>query len=846
MSTLTTADAFEQPVKKPWALPQGLEAVLENWQSDPKVWRQVACYEHFAPQSAQRASLPTELNEGLRRALALRGIETLYSHQAQAFEHAAAGRDVVIATPTASGKSLSYNLPILQRLATEASACALYVFPTKALARDQEESLRGLVGDAGLGHGCITYDGDTPGDARRAARQRSGLLLTNPDMLHSGILPHHAGWARLLSSLRYVVLDELHTYRGVFGSHLANVLRRLQRVARFHGANPTFLFTSATIGNPQEHASRLLGRPVELVAASGAPTGPRSFMLYNPPVINAELGIRASYIKSAVALSADLICAGVPTLVFGQSRNSVETMLKYLRDRLQRWQIDPATVVAYRGGYLPAERRRIEAGLRSGELRAVVATQALELGIDIGGLDAVVCAGYPGTVAGMWQRFGRAGRRNHRSLALLVTSSAPLDQYVAHDPRYLVGAPVEQARIDPQNIEILVQHLKCAAFELPFSVGGVPKDAAQGTNVENSNDESFGDLPPAALHEALDYLAKQRILHAVAEGSGRTIYHWISDAYPANQVGLRSPGWDNFVIVDLSVDRVIAEMDWRSVHTMLHEQAIYQHDAEQYQVERLDFEQHKAFVRKVKPDYYTDAMTYTKLAVLETEQSEILALSVSPMHTEKKPPLAHDEEALLCCGLGEVKVEATVVGYKKIRFHSHENVGYGEVHLPPMQMHTSAFWLTFAESLVVSQDYPRAVVVEALRGVGNAMHTAAVVGLMVDPHDLGRTLGDRADGQQPPGKGQQGTGPHFSPTLFLYDCIPGGIGLAPRLFEERAALLRRTRQLIEACSCARGCPACIGPQIGTDLNHEAIGVPTPPWKALALRLMTAVGVAPLH
>ena len=789
-------------VEEPWVRPKGAAEVLERWRSGG-TWRNVTWSHRVEPHEASLTAMPRALAPALHKALQQRGICELYSHQARAFELASQGKHLVVATPTASGKSLCYNLPILQSLASDPSATALYLFPTKALARDQEEALRALMRDADLSVGAITYDGDTPNDARRAARQRAGVLLSNPDMLHAGIMPHHAGWARLFSNLKYVVIDELHSYRGVFGSHLANVIRRLQRIARFHGSSPTFLFASATIGNPSEHASRICGAPVELIDQSGAPTGQRQLVVYNPPVVNAELGIRQSYIKTAVRLTQDLVRAGVPTLVFGNSRNGVEVMLKYLRDKLARDQIDPSAIHAYRGGYLPQTRRRIEAALRAGEIRCVVATNALELGIDIGALDAVVCAGYPGTMAGLWQRFGRAGRRRDLSLAVLVSSSNPVDQYMARHPRQLVSAPIEHARIDPDNIEILIQHLKCAAFELPFEP-----------------DDVYGDVPDDALGEALDYLADNGVVHPSSTSAG-SIYHWASDSYPANNVSLRSASWDNFVIIDLDGNRTIAEMDWRSTHTMLHEQAIYQHEGGQYQVERLDFDNHKAFVRRVKPDYYTTAMTHSKVAVLEEDQRATVELGEVPLDA----------------ALGDVSVIEKVVGYKKIKFHSHENVGYGEVHLPEMQKHTTAYWLTFPEDFVQSQPEPRAVVVDALRGLSKAMHLVGAVGLMIDPRDLGRTLGSRNEDEAPPGKGQ---GPGFDPTIFLYDTVAGGIGLASRLFEEREELLRRARHLIESCACEEGCPGCIGPDASGDDEPEAAR------KRLVLGLLDAVGVSATH
>ncbi|HYO74523.1 MAG TPA: DEAD/DEAH box helicase, partial [Archangium sp.] len=600
--------AFTGSRRKPWTGPRGLDAVLHGWREDRQLSPHFVLDEVTPARVGAYAPIPAEVAPQVREALQRRGIEQLFSHQAEAYQLARSGRSLVIATPTASGKSLCYNLPLLDRFAREPGARALYLFPTKALSRDQEESLRVFMREAGLEHGAITFDGDTPGDARRAARERSGVVLTNPDMLHTGILPHHANWARLFSNLRYVVIDELHTYRGVFGSHLANVLRRLQRVAAFHGSSPVFVLASATIGNPKAHAERMLGREVALVSESGAPAGERRVMVYNPPVVNAELGIRASYLKSAVRLVSDLVRAEVSTLLFGQSRNNIEVMLKYLRDQFIADKMDPNLIQGYRGGYLPGTRRATEAAMRAGEVRCVVATNALELGIDIGSLDAVVCAGYPGSVAALMQRFGRAGRRGAGSLALLVTSSAPLDQYLAGDPRSLTGAPVEHARIDPDNVEILVQHLKCAAFELPFEEG-----------------DTFGDVPAESTADALGYLAQHEVVHPTPGAEGKRMFHWSADAYPANHVSLRSVGWDNVVIIELGTDRTLAEMDFRSAHTMLHEQAIYQHEAEQYQVERFDYENHKAYVRKVAPDYFTDAMTYVRVNVIQEDQGAAMS-----------------------------------------------------------------------------------------------------------------------------------------------------------------------------------------------------------------------------
>ncbi|MBI3183982.1 MAG: DEAD/DEAH box helicase [Myxococcales bacterium] len=777
-----------------------MEAVASSWRADRRVGPCFVLDEVIPAREAREVRVMGSLAQPVRRALERRGIARLYSHQAEAVELALSGKDVVVATPTASGKSLCYNLPVLDALARDGEARALYLFPTKALSRDQEEALRAFLAEAGLEQGAITFDGDTPADARRAARDRAKVIVTNPDMLHAGVLPHHASWARLFANLRYVVVDELHSYRGVFGSHVANVLRRLERVARFHGSQPRFLFASATIGNPKEHAERMLGRELALVDQCGAPAGARKVMVYQPPVVNPELGLRESYVKAAARLTADLVRARVTTLLFGQSRNTVEVMLKYLRDRLASDRIDPTVLHAYRGGYLPATRREIESRLREGELRCVVATNALELGIDVGALDAVVCAGYPGSMAALWQRFGRAGRRQTESLALLVTSSAPVDQYVASEAKGLLCAPVEQARIDPDNVEILVQHIKCAAFELPFAEG-----------------ESFREVSAQGTGETLEFLASHRVVHPVPGEQGRRVYHWSADAYPANEVSLRSVGWDNFVVVDLEAQKTIAEMDWRSAHTMLHEQAIYQHEGSQLQVERLDFENHKAFVRKVEPDYFTQAMTHTRVEVL----SEAAAARC---------------EGGASFGTGEVSVVEKVVGYKKIKFHTHENVGYGEVALPEIQKHTTAFWMIAPEEVLEGLRASRADLLDAFRGIGHALHTVACVGLMIDPRDLGSTVGSRADPSLPPQKGGEAM-PTFEPALFLYDHVPGGVGLGSRLYDEREELLRRGRRLIESCACPSGCPGCIGPPAG---------IASPRWKALARSLIAALGAPPSH
>ena len=769
----------------PWVTERGIAAVLGRWQASSWVKPCFCADETLEGSAGHHVALPPSVPQALRRGLRDRGIERLYAHQADAIQAARSGRHVAVATPTASGKSLCFHVPVLAALCEDPDVRALYVYPTKALARDQEAGVLELMKAAGLGSAAVVYDGDTPADARRAARERARILITNPDMLHTGILPHHASWATTFRHLRYIVIDELHTYKGLFGSHVANVLRRLVRIARFHGSNPCILGATATIGNPRSHASRLFGVPeqeVELVDQSGAPRGQRRFFLFNPPVCNDELGIRASYVKQAVMLASDLLRAEVPTIVFGHSRNAVEVMLRYLRDSVasaasthdaRRARIDASRIMAYRGGYLPSQRRDVERRLREGEILGVVATNALELGIDIGELDAVVCAGYPGSVAAMWQRFGRAGRRGAESVCVLVASSAPVDQYLAREPGFLLGAPIEEARIDPDNVEILVQHVKCAAFELPFQRG-----------------EAFGSLGSAATADALSFLGR----HGVVHESG-AMFHWAADAYPANEVSLRSIGWDNVVIIDVERGQSIGELDWRSAHTMHHEQAIYQHDGECWQVERLDHDNHKAFVRRVDPDYWTDAMTYVRISVIETNATGPLVGLPDPWTS----------------GWGDVSIVEKVVGYKKIKFYTHENTGYGDVRLPEMLMLTTAFWMTVPEAVRTTARAP-AQLVSGLRGVGAALQTVATVTLMCDPRDLGATLGDTdADGPSRPGPGGDHTSAAGCPALFVYEHVPGGTGLAERIWELRVALIERAFQLIDRCPCPSGCPACVGP-----------------------------------
>src|ERR1700719_164622 len=567
---------------------------------------------HYPAREAQWAEFPEWVHAGLRAAYNAKGIRQLYTHQAAAAEAVHAGKNVVIVTPTASGKTLCYNLPVLDAILANDDTRALYLFPTKALAQDQLAELHDLNARLDNRFGVFTYDGDTPADARKAIRERGQIVLSNPDMLHTGILPHHSRWQRLFENLRYVVLDELHTYRGVFGSHLANVLRRLRRIARFYGSNPQFICSSATIANPGELASRLAETDFEVIEENGAPAGEKYFVFYNPPVVNRFLGIRRSYINESSRVAQEFLKRNLQTIVFANSRLHTEVLLTYLQQANPAPPGQPPAIRGYRGGYLPGERREIEHGLREGRIRGVVSTNALELGIDVGSLDATIMAGYAGTIASTWQRAGRAGRRSGSSCAVLVASSAPLDQFIVQHPDYFFGRSPEHAFVQPDNLEILVNHLKCAAFELPIA-----------------SSETYGSVD---LEQVCQRLAEAGYLHR----SGGNC-HWVQQAYPADTVSLRSVTSDNFVIVDITGDNegepeVIGEVDFSSALTTVHRKAIYIHQGQQYHVERLDFEQRKAYVKRVSVDHFTDAIRYTQVRVLETAEEERITGPAARVH----------------------------------------------------------------------------------------------------------------------------------------------------------------------------------------------------------------------
>jgi DEAD/DEAH box helicase domain-containing protein len=784
---------------------RALEPLLDRLQQ--RYGERITAHRVAPAREAQYAAFPDALDPALRHALASRGIESLYSHQRAAWDSVRAGQHTVVVTPTASGKTLCYNLPALQA-ARECGAKSLYLFPTKALAQDQVAELLALNEAGGLGVRAFTFDGDTPGDARRAVRTRGDIIVSNPDMLHQAILPHHTKWAQLFENLRYVVIDEMHSYRGVFGSHVANVLRRLQRICRFYGARPVFVLCSATIANPAELASQLIGAPVHAITDNGAPAGEKHVLLWNPPVINPELGLRASSRSQVTRIARIALTHALSTIVFANSRLAVEVLTKYLKDVFDNDARRAPRVAAYRGGYLPTERRDIEHRLREGTLDCVVSTSALELGVDIGALDVCVLNGYPGTIAGTWQRLGRAGRRQRTSLGVLVATSEPLDQYIVRHPEFFFGASPEHARIDPDQLLILMEHLRCAAFELPF-------DAS----------ESFG-APPLA--EMLDYLAGERLVHR--EGDR---WHWIADSYPANTVSLRAIAEGNFVVIDTSDggQNVIAEVDWSSAPLTLYEGAIYMVQSRPWQVERLDWEGRKAFVTRTQADYYTDAIDYTRLKVLdEFEQS-----SGGESYASGAAVPAERDRGHALATRGEVHIVRRVAGYKKIRYYTHENIGYGDVRLPDHEMHTSAVWWRIEPAALDRAFARRAQALDGFLGAAYALHHVSALLSMCELRDLGRAVGD-ADGRwhatiDADGRGrlrdehdapldagalEQTPAPEFAPTVFLYDNHPGGAGLSTPLYDLRDEVVEHARALVSACPCAHGCPACVGPVLDSD------------------------------
>ena len=710
--------------------------------------------DHVIPEAIPNFSpLPAELRPELVTALAGRGIDRLYSHQADAYRAVRQGRHLVVVTPTASGKTLCYNLPVLQRLLEDPQRRALYLFPTKALAQDQLAELSALKHGLPIELRADTYDGDTPPGRRTAIREGGHVVMTNPDMLHAGLLPHHTRWRRLFSSLDFVVVDELHTYRGLFGSQVANVIRRLKRICAFYGSSPIFICASATIANPLELAKRLLEEEnVELVERNGAPRGERRLVFYNPPLVNREMGIRRSSMLEARRIAAPWIRAGSQTIVFCRSRLQVEVMLSYLRQDLAPRLDANRRVRGYRAGYLPLHRREIEAGLRTGEITGVVSTNALELGIDIGSLQAAVLVGYPGTIASTWQQLGRAGRRSG-SIGVFVASSSPLDQFIVRHPEYFLSADPEEGLIDPDNLLLLAGHLQAGLFELPF--------------------EDQERLGRADVHELLQVFEEDG---SATRSAGR--WFWSRQAFPAEEVHLRRILADNVVIIDTSHPRpqVIGEMDQFTAPVLLHEEAVYLHEGAQFHVDRLDWDEKKAYVRPVEVDYYTDALASVTVQILETFDGP--------------------DGGELSRSHGELKITSLASMFKKIRFHTHENIGSGPIHLPEQTLHATGYWITVDQGLWRSLG--RETLEAGLQGMAHALRHVASLHLMCDPRDLGSVAEVRSVTTQ-------------LPTVTVYEVYPGGVGFSSRMYELHRELLDDAAALVRDCPCLAGCPSCVGP-----------------------------------
>ncbi len=824
-----------------------IEALLSCWRTDPETAPNLPVWRTTPRRPAELRPFPADLPPVLVESLTRCGIVSLYSHQIQAWESARRGENVVLATGTASGKTLGYNLPVLAGLLENPEARALYLFPTKALTQDQLSGLNSFEGSIENLRSAI-YDGDTPPSHRSAIRKNVNILFTNPDMLHTGILPHHTNWGDYFRHLRFVVIDEMHTYRGVFGSHVANVVRRLKRVARFYGAEPQFILTSATIGNPAELAGRLIESPVTLITMDGSARGERHFLIYNPPVVDPALGIRKSSTQESIRLARDLLAQNVQTVVFARSRRSVEILLKQLQEfpSSLRPSMDGKggeQIRGYRSGYLPSQRREIEKGLRDGSVRLVVATNALELGIDIGGLEAALLVGYPGTIASTWQQAGRAGRGDNPAAAIFVATANPLDQFLAHHPEYFFSRSPEQALVNPDQLLILLNHLRCAAFELPFQPG-----------------EGFGEMPAGKLKEYLDFLVSSQELHLSGDQ-----YFWMADAYPAAAVSLRSASPENVLlhVEDGQAPHILGEVDLASAAWMVHPRAIYLHEGQQYFVQDLDLSRNTATLIPVALDYFTEALRQTDVSLLAT--------------LESAPCPSENRTGDTCIkAYGELQVTTQVNGFRKRAWLGGENLGEEPLDLPPSELQTTGYWLTLSEQTI-----------EALRATGNWSndpndygsnwnrlrdavrlrdgHRCQVCGLVESgnhPHDVHHKVpfrqfltaaeANRMDnlitlcpschhkaetnlrmktglaglatvlGQLAPlflmcDSGDLGIYADPSsavfghPSVVLYDQVPAGIGFSQKLFEIHDELLRRALELVQECECEQGCPSCVGP-----------------------------------
>lgn len=761
-----------------------IEEALANLRASRRLDKNIALWRRMPAVPARFAPFPPALDPAITDVLRAQGIDQLYSHQAEAIERSLAGENVVIVTPTASGKTLCYNIPVLQRLLRRPDARALYLFPTKALSHDQYGGLYDLTRSLQRDIKVFTFDGDTPAAARRSIRSAGHIVVTNPDMLHTGILPHHTKWNKLFENLETIVIDELHQYRGVFGSHVANVIRRLRRICRFYGANPRFICCSATVANPRQMAEQLVEEDFTLIDRNGAPRGERVVVFYNPPVVNAELGIRASSVKETRRVALRFVERNLQTIVFARSRVRVEILTNYMKRAVARMGGDPNRIRGYRGGYLPNERREIERGIKSGEILCVVSTNALELGIDIGSLQAAVMCGYPGTIASTWQQGGRAGRQQQTAVMVVVASSSPMDQYLMAHPEYFLGASPEHGIMNPDNIMILSSHVKCAVNDVPLRT-----------------DEAFGPTHPAAL---LEYLEDQRIVRRSGD-----LFHWSSDSYPAEGVSLRTATPQNFIVHNKSdANRVLAEVDYDSAQELIHPQAIYMHQGQTFHVDELDWDRRKAFVRLVKADYYTDAINKNDLFVLHVDETEncerpLPAASPQPAAPAAAPAVitaATPFQPLLSRNFGDVRVDITVPKFKKVKFETQESIGMGDIDLPQYELHTQAAWWTLRPETQAWLEAQSLELSSALKGLAWAFGNVASLYIMSDRRDLPTFSMVRStfDGL---------------PALYAYDRFPGGIGLARRAFGLDRQIMRASLDVIGGCRCEHGCPACVGPPI---------------------------------
>jgi DEAD/DEAH box helicase domain-containing protein len=756
---------------------------IRRIRANPDYRGQVAHAQEIPPRPARYAEPEEPLHPILEARLRALGIDRLYTHQAAAVDAVRRGEHVMAVTATASGKTLCYNLPAIEAVLRDPRARAFYLFPTKALAQDQ----LGKLNDFGLFPTVrfATYDGDTPQEERRYIKRGAHIVLTNPDMLHVGIMPYHTTWAQFFANLRYVVVDEIHTYRGVFGANVAQVMRRLRRICAHYGASPQFIACSATIANPASLMRALTGLDPTVIDDDGAPRGKRTFVFWNPPLVG-ENGERRSAHTEATSLFVNLVESFVRTITFTKARKSAELILRYTREEFERREsLLGGRVMSYRAGYTKEERRAIEDGLFSGKLLGVTATNALELGVDVGGLDATVLTGYPGTIASAWQQAGRAGRAQDEALSVLVALDNPLDQYLMRHPEYFFGRPVEQAIVDPDNRRVLAAHLACAAYELPVGENDLPL---------------FSPRAP----EVLAQLEEEGTL---VRRNGKWYYR--GDDYPPAGVNIRSASAETYEIRESKVEsrksqdfplstfdsrlstppgRLIGTVEGASVYFTVHPGAIYLHQGETYLVEELDEESRVARVRPAEVNYYTEPRELTHITVLGEKESRPLGVTQARF--------------------GEVVVSTQVLGFRRKQLYTDIIIDLVDLDLPEQVFETEAFWFTVPAAMV-------AELAKAGLDLGGAIHAAehACIGMMplfamCDRWDIG--------GVSSPNHPDTGLA-----TVFIYDGHPGGVGIAEATFDRLAELLQATQEMIAACPCADGCPSCVqSPKCGN--NNEPL------------------------